>query len=274
MKRVLFSIFLLLLSGTLIFSAGMKHDSLINLRASYHLDSAPPLENAPPLMVFTTVVLGGFRGLISDLLWLRISNLQEQAKFFEIVQLSDWVTKLEPRCTDIWAFHGWNMAYNISIMMSDGPDRWRWLRNGVGILRDDGVRYNPGDARLYFGLGWFFHDRMGRTLDPFHKYFKKEWAKEIALLFDGPRPDYDEVMKSPELKRKFEEEYELIPDLMVELEEKYGPLDWRMPDTHALYWAYRGKKQRGESGQKFCDILIRQSLAAIRKNESESGKDE
>ena len=62
-------------------------------------------DNMPPLVALTTVALGGFRGLIADVLWLRATRMQEEGKYFEIVQLSDWITKLEPRFTPVWSFH-------------------------------------------------------------------------------------------------------------------------------------------------------------------------
>ena len=39
-----------------------------------------PLENAPPMLAFTTVALGGFRGLISNALWMRANELQQEGR--------------------------------------------------------------------------------------------------------------------------------------------------------------------------------------------------
>src|SRR5690348_8955185 len=55
--------------------------------------------NAPPVLAFTTVALGGFRGLIANALWIRANELQQDGKFFEMVQLADWITKMEPTFT-------------------------------------------------------------------------------------------------------------------------------------------------------------------------------
>src|SRR5437868_4875803 len=74
-----------------------------------------PLENAPPMLEFTTKALGGFRGLIANALWIRATELQDEGKFFEMVQLADWITKLEPHMAQVWAHQAWNMAYNISV---------------------------------------------------------------------------------------------------------------------------------------------------------------
>ena len=101
------------------------------------------LKNAPPVLAFTTVALGGFRGLISNVLWIRANDLQNDDKFFEAAQLADWITELEPHFTQVWLFQAWNMAYNISVKFKDAPDRWRWVERGIELLRDDGLRYNP-----------------------------------------------------------------------------------------------------------------------------------
>ena len=80
-------------------------------------------KNAPPVLEFTTVALGGFRGLIVNALWIRAGDLQEEGKYFEMVQLADWITKLEPTFVQVWLVQAWNMAYNISVKFSDPANR-------------------------------------------------------------------------------------------------------------------------------------------------------
>src|SRR5258706_6423858 len=63
------------------------------------LTRVAPLENAPPVLAFTTVALGGFPGIIANALWIRANDLQDEGKYFEIVQLADLITKLEPTFT-------------------------------------------------------------------------------------------------------------------------------------------------------------------------------
>jgi len=36
------------------------------------------------------------------------------------------------------------------------------------------------------------------------------------------------------------ERYKMDPQFVLELDQRYGPLDWRMPETHAIYWASVG----------------------------------
>ena len=42
------------------------------------------VEGAPPLVAFTTVALGGFRGIIADFLWFRAMALQDEGKYFDV----------------------------------------------------------------------------------------------------------------------------------------------------------------------------------------------
>src|SRR5215467_7798530 len=139
---------LLALAGVLLFSASRVQNSMNIDRARLGLTRIQPLENAPPVLAFTTVALGGFRGLISNILWIRASDLQDQDKFFEMVQLADWITKLEPHFTQVWLVQSWNMAYNISVKFKDASDRWRWVKQGIELLRDEGLTYNPHDVLI------------------------------------------------------------------------------------------------------------------------------
>jgi hypothetical protein len=61
---------LFLLAAVLLFSSGQLEKSLNRDRAQLGLTISEPLQNAPPLLAFTTVALGGFRGLISNFLWI------------------------------------------------------------------------------------------------------------------------------------------------------------------------------------------------------------
>src|SRR4051812_47399843 len=131
--------------------------------------------NAPPVLAFTTVALGGFRGLIANALWIRASELQDDEKFFEMVQLSDWITKLEPHFTQVWTHQAWNMAYNISVKFQDPADRWRWLQRGIQLLRDEGIRLNPDEAMMYQQLSWMFQQKLGQSLDDAHVFYKQSW---------------------------------------------------------------------------------------------------
>lgn len=324
MKKLVITFVLILVGLGALWQAGSMNEGIIELRREHHLNLTDPLENSPPLVAFTTIALGGFRGIFADWLWLRAGRLQEEGRYFELVQLAQWITQLEPRFAEVWAYHAWNLSYNVSVLFHDPADRWRWVNNGISLLRDRGIFYNPGDPEVYRELGWIFQHKIGQPYDQAHVFFKMAWAEEMSYLFDGRGPDYDTLLNQPQTEkqlltdpdvrslteklqqeglspfsatilnpstmltstrrmldsdagrklltfvrgRTMREKYKLLPEVMVEIEERYGPLDWRLPQAHSLYWAYRGRQFTEEGGFEriATDRMIFQSMAdAVRQ---------
>src|SRR5215471_21734782 len=227
---------LLALAGVLLFSASRVQNSLNVDRDRLGLTRVAPLENAPPVLAFTTVALGGFRGLISNALWIRASDLQDDDKFFEAAQLADWITKLEPHFVHVWLVQAWNMAYNISVKFTDLSDRWNWVKRGIELLRDDGLRYNPNELLIYRELAWFFQHKMGQNLDDASMYYKQEWANEMATVFAKKTPNLDELIhpQTEDQKRRaklLREKFKMDPEFMKKVDADHGPLEWRLPEA-------------------------------------------
>ena len=115
------------------------------------------IEGAPPIVAIGTAI-GALRGLIVDYLWLKVTIQKEKGLLYEVMADSDLITKLQPRFPDVWAFHGHNLAYNISVMTNTPEERWAWVNNGISLVREKGIRYNPNDLELHKELAfWFSH---------------------------------------------------------------------------------------------------------------------
>lgn len=237
---------LLALAVVLLFGVSRVQIALNRDRDQLGLTRVQPLENAPPVLAFTTVALGGFRGLIANALWIRASDLQDEDKFFEMMQLADWITKLEPHFVQVWLVQAWNMAYNVSVKFKDLEDRWRWVNRGIELLRDDGLRYNPNEVLIYRELAWFFQHKMGQNLDDAHMLYKQQWANEMAAVFGKlRRPNLDELVnpqtdEQRERAKLLREKYKMDAAFMKLVDTTYGPLEWRLPEAHAIYWAALG----------------------------------
>ncbi len=228
-----------------LFAASRMQRALNEDRDVLGLTRVAPLENAPPVLAFTTVALGGFRGLIANALWIRMDELQQEGKYFEMVQLADWISKLQPNNPQVWIHLAWNMSYNVSVQISDLPARWPWVRRGIELLRDEGLRYNPHDPGIYRELAWHFQHKLGADLDDAHWVYKRQWAYEMSFLLGDGRPDWDALInpqteEQRERSRSLREDYKLDPAYMRKVDEIYGPLEWRLPETHAIYWAMLG----------------------------------
>jgi hypothetical protein len=190
----------IVLAVALLIIAGDKLDFINSQRLQMKLISNEPLENAPPSLAFATVAMGAFRGLVVDVLWLRADKLKEQGQFFDAKQLAEWITTLQPRFASVWQFHAWNMAYNISVAIpATQPDeRYRWVKNGYELLRDQGIPLNPKSIGLYHELARIFQHKMGSVSDDVHKYYKLQLALAMEPLL-GPADNqyFDALAKAP-----------------------------------------------------------------------------
>ena len=262
-----------ILAITLIILAGIQNQHLATSRLhtlspTYSTPHSPPSTlHSPPSLA--PVLLAGFRGLAADILWLRAADLQDQGRYFELVQLADWITTMEPHLTEVWAVHAWNMAYNISIMMPNDEMRWTWIKNAVKLLRDRGIPLNSTNPKLYTELAFIYLNKIGNPTDLSAQYYKRQWAKEMMALFgETGILDFSYIQTDNSIKNRLQD-YRLSPKHMHEIDDIYGPLDWRMPQTHALYWAYMGNIASGSNiHNPRCERTIYQSMTAI----FESGK--
>ena len=235
-----------------------------------------PLNDAPPLLALTTEALGGFRGIISTYLWLRSNEMQLKKNYPEQMQLGEWITQLQPQVPQAWANRAWNLAYNISREYPEKEMRWKYIQSAIEILRDDGIRYNPDEPLVYHQLSYTFQHKIGHNLDDHHRYYKFRWMQEMTMALWGSDvasaqsqgvPDFNALIapKTDEEKARSKivrEVYGLDPREMRAVHQRYGLardhegeiirddegnplhcLDWRMAETHSLYWAYLGLKR-------------------------------
>ncbi|MFO1499918.1 MAG: hypothetical protein U1G07_16265 [Verrucomicrobiota bacterium] len=153
------------------------------------------------------------------------------------------------------------MAYNISIKFKDPADRWPWVRRGIELLRDEGLKYNPNQALLYRELAWFFQHKMGADLDDAHLFYKATWVHEMNAVFGRGRPDFGELMhpQTPEAIERaklLREKYKMRPEWMKEVDDRYGPLEWHLPESHAIYWAYVALEKTEQRKLKREDLIM------------------
>ncbi len=341
------------IAAVLLITAGTRLDYINSQRLKMKLISNEPLQNAPPSLAFATVAMGAFRGLVVDALWIRADKLKEQGQFFDAKQLAEWITTLQPRFVSVWEFQAWNMAYNISVAIpaTQPEQRWRWVKNGYELLRDQGIPLNPKNILLYRELGRIFQHKIGGVTDDAHNYYKLQLALAMEPLLgpadnqyfdalaDAPKK-WNQIAEDPNFKplivtlesadktfsvskpqefvsnylslrrnaarfapaaaividnfrgtealNKFDifarayqlrKVWKLDPVLMRRINKIYGPvdwtepnsnlpLDWRHPDSHAIYWAVKGlqmgatedPKQDVDTAETNTDRIVAHSL--------------
>ena len=170
--------------------------------------------------------LGGFRGIIAEIVWFRADRLQDEGRYSEMAQLATVLTTLEPHTPEVWAYAAWNLAYNISVMMPTAADRWRWVEAGLKLLRDDGLRLNPDSPELHREIAWLFLSKIGGTIDDASSLYRERWRSEV----ESAAGDWAKL--------------KMDASLVAYIDQKYGRQDWRDPKASALYWAHHGLAQQ------------------------------
>ncbi|MFN0010317.1 MAG: hypothetical protein ACKVS8_01605 [Phycisphaerales bacterium] len=298
-------------------------------------------EEGDPPEVGIGIAMGAFRGLFVNALWWRANQAKEAGNFYEAVDLSKTITRLQPRFPRVWAFHAWNLAYNISVATQTHTERWQWVNAGIRLLREEGIPANPNDLFIHRELSWILLHKVQGVMDDAHNYYKRMFALEWTIALGPPRRSaisrtreqaindaaafLERVSAAPETldevrrlettaaalidrlkaeagldltrhddrielltgveygraiervrsalpkvgfsevdnpvmtilrdrrhdaafalliphvrKRVLIDHYRMEPERMVRYVRQFGPMDWRHPAAHALYWASRG----------------------------------
>ena len=98
----------------------------------------------------------------------------------------DQISKLQPHSIHVWRYQAWNLSYNVSVSFDDYHDKFYWVIEGLNYMLD-GVRMNDKEPRLYWDMGWFISNKIGR--DDAAKYYRRLFSGERGP--DGKEPpDY------------------------------------------------------------------------------------
>jgi tetratricopeptide (TPR) repeat protein len=165
--------------------------------------------------VLAGAMLGSFRGVAANFMWLKMQRLWDEGKAADIAKYDDaqdvmrTVTLLDPHWLEPWVFTGWHYAYNLSYEAEAAAQKaqletearyyyelqGRLIEMGVNYLKE-GISYNPAVYDLYFELGWTYFDKLKDY---------EEATKWTQAALDFEHPEY--------LCREIAHAYERIPDI-------------------------------------------------------------
>ncbi len=173
-------------------SAGAMLPRLIDKSDEYALRYTDvSIEGAPPFVAIGTAI-GALRGLVVDYLWIKVNIMKERGLFYEVMADADLITKLQPRFAAVWAFHGHNMAYNISVATHTQEERWEWVNAGIRLVRNRGLRYNPNNLELHRELAFWFAHKIEGVADDAHLFYKTEFCREWHFILGQPPEGYED----------------------------------------------------------------------------------
>jgi len=127
-------------------------------------------------------LLGGFRGIVADLLWLRAEENKRDHDWDRLKTTVELITKLQPHFLSIWTFQGWNLAYNVSVEWDAPEDKYEWIKQGIKFVQE-GVNKNQRSPDLVWDTAWFYYHKLG-------------FADEAIILRRVFRDDEEEGFKT------------------------------------------------------------------------------
>jgi hypothetical protein len=127
-------------------------------------------------------LLGGFRGIVADLLWIRAEENKRDHDWDRLKTNVELITKLQPHFLSIWTFQGWNLAYNVSVEWDAPEDKYEWIKQGIKFVQE-GVKKNRKSPDLVWDTAWFYYHKLG-------------FSDESIMLRRLFRDDEDEEFKT------------------------------------------------------------------------------
>lgn len=179
-------LYLLIAVCVLAFSSEVLMPKATRQRSRFRLMSRSAKEGVPPEYILTSAVLGGFRGIFITALWTRAQNMKNESKYYEMIDIYNIITKLQPNHHAAWAFQAWDLAYNVSVEFKYLPDRAFWVFRGINLLRKQGIPNNRNIPGLYYELSWIFHHKLGQETDEAHPFYRRQLAWQMERIFEGP----------------------------------------------------------------------------------------
>lgn len=118
----------------------------------------------------TLAVLGGFRGVAANFVWLDLTEAWEDQEWSRVHADAELAVLLQPRVPFFWDNGAWYLAWNASISsekysQDPNPDRRRrealkYVEAGREML-ERGIRVNPEKPQLYERLAFLYEQRLG-----------------------------------------------------------------------------------------------------------------
>ena len=155
---------------------------LAQLRAKHDLGQAQ-LGEIDPTSETIKLATFGLRGVATNILWEKANRYDMKKDWTNLSATLKQIAKLEPHFIAVWRFQAWRVSYNVSAEFDDYRGRYRWVIRGIDFLKE-GIRYNEREPVLYWDVGWFTAQKIGRADES--KQFRRLFRQDDD--FHGSRP--------------------------------------------------------------------------------------
>ena len=237
--------------------------------------SISPLKDLPAGEFFGTVLLGGFRAIAVDLIWIKAREAEENHDWHRVYFLTRLIASLQPRFVQVWTFNMWKMAYNLSLTTATDREGWQWVKKGIAF-GERGFERNPDSWRLAWQIGHHYFHRCGAINDDRTKQYQRWLFEETgqtnwqhALRWFRKANDVADERANPNWLGMLATAYR---QLAYEAEEN-GDLDaMKKHRLQSIVWLYRimGRYPKNPSFQRYATGEIRDLRARLRAHEQEA----
>ncbi|MFO8013746.1 MAG: hypothetical protein R6X20_10630 [Phycisphaerae bacterium] len=139
------------------------------------LPGRPALELSDLPSKAVTLILGGFRGPYVVYLWIKVEEEKHEKVHFDLIDRYTKIASLQSDYPEMWVYHGWNLAWNVSVQWQSLERKYQWIRRGAEFMRE-GHRQNPHSARIAAEIGRLYAEKLGRSQEAF--YFRDRVREE------------------------------------------------------------------------------------------------
>ncbi|MEM7806642.1 MAG: hypothetical protein AAF561_00855 [Planctomycetota bacterium] len=244
--------------ATCVASAGLLTAPINQERRDKNIGLSDRLFDLPPELATLQMALGVFRGVGINIAWQRAQDLKNDGNYSEAVQLGEWITKLQPKFSQVWEFVSWDQAYNISVGTHTPEERWYWVRSGIDLLQRDGggLDNNPNAIRLYQQLAWIYHHKVGMFQDQFNWYYKQQIADEWNAVLGEPPRDLDKYLAWLRNIAEAPTREERLSDGARSLLDHMREAGYETPAEMLRAFTVPSQVVRKEDGQSFSDLML------------------
>jgi hypothetical protein len=130
---------------------------------------------------FPRLTLGGFRGVLSTILWTQAEDDKNNRNWLELETKYNLIGTLQPYFTSVYVFHSWNLAYNLSAQWAEQDAKYKWILDGLAYLYK-GEEYNPGNADLLYEEGNLYAMKLGGAYE--RVFYRQHWRDDISRLHE------------------------------------------------------------------------------------------
>ncbi len=117
---------------------------------------------------FIRGVLGGWRPVVADIAWLRVTTSWESRQWNRLYENIRIATRMQPESLIFWDMGAWHLAWNASLAERNNRLESRmevrkeqelyWVEQGKNLL-EEGTIYHPTHYKLWLQLGLLHQER-------------------------------------------------------------------------------------------------------------------